>query len=126
MSPWVSVGALALSVITTVVAVTAVIVQMRASVATLSRDDDRREKRELIEREARDKREDAATRELTDFLVMLKSFMAAQTEINKKVEIALTGVMSKVEGLEQHIQQSIAIKELLIEVMKKTGKIAIE
>ena len=46
MSPWISVGALLLSLLTPVVAVTAVVVQMRASVATLSKDDDRREKRE--------------------------------------------------------------------------------
>lgn len=126
MTPWISIAALVLSVLTTIVAVTAVIVQMRASVATLSRDDDRREKREQAEREKREEREEAATKELTEFIVLLKSFISVQTEINRKVELGLTGAMDKLDNLEQHIQQSIAVKELLVELVKKTKGLAIE
>ena len=114
-SVWVSIIGLALSMVTTIVAVTVVIVQMRASVATLSREEERRQTRE-----------DAAAKEVTEFLVLLKSFISAQTEINRKVEAALNGVCRQVEGLEQHIQQASAIKELLLEIIKKKGIASIE
>jgi hypothetical protein len=133
MSPWISVGALLLSLLTTVGAVTAVIVQMRASVATLSRDDDRREKREQEADKRRQDREDSATKELRDFLVLLQSFISAQTEINKKVEAALTGTINEIADIrdhladiKQHVAQGLATKELLIEMVKKIRGVSIE
>lgn len=114
-SAWVSIIGLGLSILTTVIAVTVVLTQMRANVDALSREEGRRQARE-----------DAATKEVTEFLVLLKSFIAAQTEINKKVEQALTGVMQQVDGLQTHMQQALAIKELLVEVLKKRGSLNIE
>lgn len=115
MSPLIGLIALAVSLLTSVVAVTAVIVQMRTNVECLTRENGRREERE-----------DSAAKEVHEFFALLKSFIAAQTEINKQVEIGLTGAMDKLAELQHQVNESETVKELLIEIVKKKGAVSIE
>jgi hypothetical protein len=104
---------LALSLLTSVVAVTAVIVQMRANMDTLK-----------TQAKAHDDREDRATAEIRDLLVTLKSFIAEQTQINKTWAMAMEGAIRKLEEMEKRTIESSAVVALLTEVLgRKTTKI---
>ena len=101
---------LALSLLTSVVVVTTVIVQLRTNMDSLSKETGRREDRE-----------EQANKEAREFFVLLKSFIAAQTEINKAVEIGLTGAMDKLQTLQRQMNESETVKQLLIELVRKKG-----
>jgi hypothetical protein len=108
VSVWIAASAFVLSLLTSVVAVTVVIVQMRARVAMLAEQDTRREERE-----------DAAAKEVTDLLLTLRTFIAAQTEINKGVGVGLAAVVEKLGELEKQIVETATVTTLLSEVLKR-------
>jgi uncharacterized coiled-coil protein SlyX len=99
---------LTLSLVTSIIAVTAVIVQMRTNVQRLND----REK-------TQDAREDAAAKEVGEFIGVLKAFMAEQTIINKTVSAALDGVVKKLEDVQKTTIESSTVVSLLTEVLKK-------
>ncbi len=106
---------LTLSLLTSIIAVTAVIVQMRTNVQRLNE----REK-------TQEAREDAAGRELAEFITILKSFMAEQTVINKTVAAALDGVVKKLSDVEKSTVESSTVVSLLTEVLRKGTGFRIE
>jgi multidrug resistance efflux pump len=110
MNQAIAIIALALSLLTSIVGVTAVIVQMRANMATLSKQADQQETRE-----------EKAAKELSELFVLLKSFIAAQTEINRTVELGLRGAITKLEALDKRTAEASAIVELLTAALKQTG-----
>lgn len=111
---WMNIGTalalagLTLSLVTSIIAVTAVIVQMRTNVQRLND----REK-------TQDAREDAAAKEVGEFIGVLKAFMAEQTIINKTVSAALDGVVKKLEDVQKTTIESSTVVSLLTEVLKK-------
>ena len=86
---------------------------------SLSEETARREEREEKEDEKRQNREAELTREYHEFFTLLKSFIAAQTEINKAVEIGLIGAMDKLSVLQRQVNESETVKQLLIELVRK-------
>jgi ABC-type transporter Mla subunit MlaD len=108
VSQAIAIIALALSLLTSIVGVTAVIVQMRTNMATLSKQSDRQ-----------DDRDDKAAKELSELFALLKSFISAQTEINKSVELGLRSTINKLEEVERRTVQQSAIVELLTEALKR-------
>jgi cell division protein FtsL len=115
MNTAIALVALAISLLTSIVGVTAVIVQMKTNVTSLSK-----------EAEKREAREDAAAKEVHDFFTLLKSFIAAQTEINKAVEIGLTVVTNKMQDIQHQVNEAAQVKELILEIVKKKGSVSIE
>jgi hypothetical protein len=111
----IAIVALSLSLITSIVAVTAVIVQMRTNMATLSKQSDRQ-----------DQRDDSAAKELSELFALLKCFISAQTEINKSVELGLRGAINKLEEVDRRTAQQSAIVELLTEALKRSPRAAAE
>lgn len=99
---------LVISIITAVVAVTAMVVQMKTNVQTLAKQDERIQIRE-----------DNAARELTELLVMLKSFIAQQTHINESVAETLAGVVASMSSVEKKTVENSTIISLLTEVLKR-------
>ena len=90
MTPVLGIISLALSVLMSVMAITAVIVQMRSSV------------RDLEASETRQALKDQQTsKDLTELLVLIRSFMAEQNVINKTVTDALRALLNKMEEVEQ-------------------------
>lgn len=122
----ISMIALGLSLITSVIAVTTIIVQMRSTVAAINKENERKEARDDKESDRRQHREDQATKEIQEFFLLLKSFIAAQTEINKQVETGLIGAMDKLQDLQKQMNESETVKQLLIELVKKKSPISIE
>jgi hypothetical protein len=108
MNTALSIVALALSLLTSVVAVTAVIVQMRTNMGTLSEQHKKQEARE-----------DAAAKDVADMFVLLKSFIAEQTVTNKMVNLALESTIKKLEQMENRTVESSAIVELLTKVLER-------
>lgn len=108
ISTGLALAGLAISLITSIIAVTAVIVQMKTNVQRLND----REK-------TQDAREDAAAKEVAEFIGVLKAFMAEQTVINKTVSAALDGVVRKLEDVQKTTVESSTIVSLLTEVLKK-------
>lgn len=104
----VAIAALAFSALTSIIAITAVIVQMRTNVERLT-------KRETEHEE----REDKAAREVTELVVLLKTFIAEQTQINKTVEFALTGVINQLREMEKRTVEASTVVSLLTEVLRK-------
>jgi hypothetical protein len=104
----VALGGLALSLVTSIIAVTAVIVQMRTNVNRLND----REK-------TQDAREESAAKEIAEFIGILKAFMAEQTVINRTVSVALDGVVRKLEEVQKSTIESSTVVSLLTEVLKK-------
>ena len=97
ISNGIALGALFLSVLTAFVTATAVIVQMRGSVAR------------LIERDkSQDVREEA-----------LKTFIAQQGVINETTAAALETVARKLEDVQKSTNESSTIVSLLTEVLRK-------
>lgn len=107
MTPVLAIIGVCISLLGSVVAITAVIVQMKTNMASLSKQDDRQEQRE-----------DKAAKEVSDLLVLLKSFISAQTEINMASSKALEAVVRKLEDLEKRTVESSSVVTLLAEVLK--------
>lgn len=90
MTPVLGIISLALSVLMSVVAITAVIVQMRSSVRALEAS----ETRQAL-------KDQQTSKDLTELLVLIRSFMAEQNVINKTVTDALRALLHKMEEVEQ-------------------------
>ena len=90
MTPVLGIISLALSVLMSVVAITAVIVQMRSSVRALEAS----ETRQAL-------KDQQTSKDLTELLVLIRSFMAEQNVINKTVTDALCALLHKMEEVEQ-------------------------
>lgn len=108
MNSAIALGALGFSVLTSIIALTTVFVTMKNNVTRLEERD-----KEQCEREEK------AARELTELLVLLKTFMAEQSQINKTVEIALTGVVNEIREMRTRTVESATIVSLLTEVLRK-------
>jgi uncharacterized protein (UPF0147 family) len=109
----VSIIALALSLLTSVVAVTTVIVQMRTTMGNLA-------ERHLRQEE----REDRAAKDVAEMFVLLKSFIAEQTVINKTMTSALEGTIKKLEDMDKRTVESSTVVALLTEIIgRKSVKI---
>ena len=106
MNNAVSIIALALSLLTSVVAVTTVIVQMKTNMGNLA---DRNKKQE--------EREDRAAKDVTEMFVLLKSFIAEQTVINKTMTLALEGTIRKLEEMDKRTVESATVVSLLGEII---------
>ena len=114
MSTGLTIAGFCLTLLTSIIIVTTVIVQMKTHVATLSKEADKREERE-----------EKASSEVHEFFVLLKSFIAAQTEINKAVEVSLISTTNKLQDLQHQIVENSQVRDLLIEALKRRG-VAIE
>lgn len=90
MTPVLGIISLALSVLMSVVAITAVIVQMRSSVRALEASETRQAMKDQ-----------QTSKDLTELLVLIRSFMAEQNVINKTVTDALRALLHKMEEVEQ-------------------------
>lgn len=90
MTPVLGIISLALSVLMSVMAITAVIVQMRSSVRALEAS----ETRQAL-------KDQQTSKDLTELLVLIRSFMAEQNVINKTVTDALRALLNKMEEVEQ-------------------------
>ena len=90
MTPVLGIISLALSVLMSVMAITAVIVQMRSSVRALEAS----ETRQAL-------KDQQTSKDLTELLVLIRSFMAEQNVINKTVTDALCALLNKMEEVEQ-------------------------
>ena len=99
---------LALSTLAAVVSSTAMVVTMRQRVVSLERSDEKQEQRE-----------ERAAAEVKEVLVLIKTFIAEQTQINKTVEAALTGVIGQLREMEKRTIEANAVVSLLTEVLKK-------
>ena len=95
MSSVLGIISVAFSLLTSVVAITAVIVQMRSSVKAL----------EKFETKQGEKDEKAA-QGLTELLVLIRSFIAEQTIINKTVTNTLDSLITKIERAEGEIKET--------------------
>ena len=89
MTPVLGIISLALSVLMSVMAITAVIVQMRSSVRALEAS----ETRQAL-------KDQQTSKDLTELLVLIRSFMAEQNVINKTVTDALRALLNKMEEVE--------------------------
>lgn len=105
----VAVGSLVLSLAAAMVSVTAMVVTMRNKVVNL-------EKRDAEQ----DRREERAAEEVKEVLVLIKSFIAEQTQINKTVEAALTGVIGQLREMEKRTIEASTVVSLLTEVLRKS------
>jgi uncharacterized protein (UPF0147 family) len=103
-----SIIALAISLLTSVVAVTAVIVQMRTTLGNLAEKTLKQEQRE-----------DRAARDTAEMFVLLKSFIAEQTVINKTMTMALEGTIRKLEEMDKRTVESATVIALLSEILGK-------
>ena len=90
MTPVLGIISLALSVLMSVVAITAVIVQIRSSVRALEAS----ETRQAL-------KDQQTSKDLTELLVLIRSFMAEQNVINKTVTDTLCALLHKMEEVEQ-------------------------
>ena len=90
MTPVLGIISLALSVLMSVMAITAVIVQMRSSVRALEAS----ETRQAL-------KDQQTSKDLTELLVLIRSFMAEQNVINKTVTDALRALLNKMEEVEE-------------------------
>jgi len=106
MNNAVSIIALALSLLTSVVAVTTVIVQMKTNMGNLA---DKNRKQE--------EREEAAAKDVAEMFVLLKEFMATQTITNKMVNVALESLTKKIEEMDKRTVESSAVVSLLGEII---------
>ena len=106
MNNAVSIIALALSLLTSVVAVTTVIVQMKTNMGNLA---DKNRKQE--------EREEAAAKDVAEMFVLLKEFMATQTITNKMVNFALESLTKKIEEMDKRTVESSAVVSLLGEII---------
>jgi uncharacterized protein (UPF0147 family) len=100
--------ALAISLLTYVVAITAVIIQMRTNLGNLAEKNQKQEQRE-----------DKAARDVAEMFVLLKSFIAEQTIINKTMTIALEGTIRKLEEMDKRTVESATVVSLLSEIMSR-------
>ena len=113
MNNAVSIIALALSLLTSVVAVTTVIVQMKTNMGNLA---DKNRKQE--------EREEAAAKDVAEMFVLLKEFMATQTITNKIVNVALESLTKKIQEMDKRTVESSAVVSLLTEIIgRKSVKI---
>lgn len=108
MNQWISLAGFVLSMAIAVISVTVVIVQMRTNVDRLTKHE-----------ESQELREERAARELTELLVLLKTFTAEQTQINKTVEAALSGVIDELKQMERRTVESSTVVSLLSEMLKR-------
>ena len=90
MTPVLGIISLALSVLMSVMAITAVIVQMRSSVRALEAS----ETRQAL-------KDQQTSKDLTELLVLIRSFMAEQNVINRTVTDALRALLNKMEEVEE-------------------------
>jgi hypothetical protein len=97
---------LALSLLTSVVAVTAVIVQMRTNMGTLSEQTKKHEERE-----------DRAAKDVAEMFVLLKTFISEQTVTNKMVNMALESCIKKLEEMDKRTVESATVVSLLTEIL---------
>lgn len=105
----VAVGSLVLSLAAAMVSVTAMVVTMRNKVVNLEKRDAEQERRE-----------ERAAEEVKEVLVLIKSFIAEQTQINKTVEAALTGVIGQLREMEKRTIEASTVVSLLTEVLRKS------
>lgn len=103
-----SIIALAISLLTSVVAITAVIVQMRTTLGNLAEKTLKQEQRE-----------DKTARDTAEMFVLLKSFIAEQTVINKTMTMALEGTIRKLEEMDKRTVESATVIALLSEILGK-------
>lgn len=101
---------LILSMLTSIIAVTTVIVQMRTNLGNVEMATKRHEERE-----------DKAAKDVAEMFVLLKSFIAEQTVTNKMVNLALEGTVKKLEEMERRTGEALenTIKKLM-EMDKRT------
>lgn len=99
----------ALSLCISLISLTAVLVTMKNNVTRLTE----REKQQ-------DVRDEAEAREMRDFIILLKSFISTQTEVNRTVELALAAVVNQLRDMEKRTVESATVLSLLTEVLKKS------
>ena len=105
----------ALSLLTSIVALTVVITQMRSNLAVLQ------------QREEQLSTKNAKTfQDITDLLILVKTFIAEQTEINKHVSATLEGLCSKLDCTERRAVEAGAVVDLLQEIIKRNKPVSIE
>jgi hypothetical protein len=122
-----------ISILGTVVTVTAVIIQMKSSITNLKDRDSERDKREEKERLEREKKESDVDRQVVDLLVMFKSFVSAQTELNVTVKgfmQAQTNInermLTEVSQMTKATVEGSQVISLLTEVLKKRKELTSE
>ena len=115
MSTWLGVAGFALSLLVSIISVTAMVITMKNNIARLNEKDQEHRDREA----KREKDEDDAADQVREMFVLLKEFIARQTEINKVVEMGLTGVINQLRDMEKRTVESTTIVSLLTEVLKK-------
>jgi hypothetical protein len=107
MNNAIAIIALALSLLTSVVAVTSVIVQMRTNMGTLAEKTKRHEERE-----------DKAAADVAEMFTLLKEFIAGQTVTNKMVNMALDSTIKKLEEMDKRTVESSTVVGLLTRVLE--------
>lgn len=112
---FIAIAGLCFSFLTSIMAVVAMLVTMKNNVSRLNERTDKQ-----------DQKEDAAAKELTQLLVLLKTFMAEQTQINKTVELGLTGVIRQLAEMEKRTVEASTVVSLLTEVLKKGSQFQIQ
>lgn len=115
MSAWLGVAGFALSLLVSIISVTAMVITMKNNIARLNEKDQEHKDREA----KREKDEDEAADQVREMFVLLKEFIARQTEINKVVEMGLTGVINQLRDMEKRTVESSTVVSLLTEVLKK-------
>lgn len=104
-----------LSLLISIVSVVVVISNLRSNVDTLNKQEDR----------MTDKI-DAAVKDLTDLLVVVKSFISEQAVVNKTVAKTLEGVVERCETCRDFTGHQDGLAKLLVEVLKHKRIVNIE
>ena len=119
----------AISILGTVVTVTAVIISMKSSVNDLKVRDSERERDIKAADAKREKKDEEIDRQVIDLLVTLRGFMGSQTELNmllKGFMEAQTNINMRMSGqlaaMEKASVEGTQVISLLTEVLKR-GKI---
>ena len=98
----------ALSLLTSIVAVVVVLTNLRANVDALNKQEARMTAK--IE---------GSTKDISNLLVEVKSFVSEQTVINKFVAASLQGVMSRCDRCRDQSTQQYGVAMLLAEMLKQ-------
>ena len=108
MPSWITLIGTGLSVLMSVVAITAVITQVRTNVAILAQ-----REQSLTEKSSQ------TYKDLTDLLVLVKQFMAQQTVINTTVAATLDRVTTRLDATEAKATEASVIVQLFEELLKR-------
>ena len=105
----------ALSLITSLVALTVVITQMRSNLAVLNQREE-----QLTTKNAK------TFQDITDLLILVKTFIAEQTEVNRHVSATLQSMVNKLDDTERRAVESKAVVDLVQEIMRRNKPVNIE